>query len=54
MAAAVDDAQPESIVGQLVRPAILKLLGEPDGLYRYERDLHHHFTVCLNNVKALR
>jgi hypothetical protein len=53
MAAAVD-AQPESIVGQLVRPAILKLSGETDGLYRCERDLHHHFTVCLNNVKALQ
>ena len=54
MATVVDDAQPESIVEQLIRPAILKLLGETDGSYRCERDLHHHFTVSLNGVKALQ
>jgi hypothetical protein len=54
MATAVYEAQPESIVEQLIRPAILKLLGETDGSYRCERDLHHHFTVCLNGVKALQ
>jgi len=54
MATAVYDAQPESIVEQLIRPAILKLLGETDGSYRCERDLHHHFTVCLNGIKPLQ
>jgi hypothetical protein len=54
MATAVYEVQPESIVEQLIRPAILKLLGESDGSYRCERDLHHHFTVCLNGVRALQ
>jgi hypothetical protein len=54
MGTALYDAQPESIVEQLIRPAILKLLRETDGSYRCERDLHHHFTVCLNGIKALR
>jgi hypothetical protein len=34
MAIAVYEAQPESIVTQLVGPAIRKLLGETDGSYR--------------------
>jgi hypothetical protein len=54
MTAVVENAKPESIVEQLIRPAIITLLGETDGLYRCERDLHHHFTVCLNGVKALQ
>jgi hypothetical protein len=43
----------DSIVDQLIRPAILKLLEETDGSYRCERDLHHHFTVCLNAIRPL-
>jgi hypothetical protein len=49
----VHAAQSESIVERLIRPAILKLLGDTEGLYRCERDLHHHFTVCLNTIQPL-
>jgi|SRR5271157_481916 len=37
----------------LIKPAILKLVEESHGAYRCERDLHHHFTLCLQAVKPL-
>jgi hypothetical protein len=53
MATEIHVSQSESIVERLIRPAILKLLGETDGSYRCERDLHHHFTVCLSAIEPL-
>jgi len=53
MATTVCVTQSDSIVERLIRPAIQKLLGETDGSYRCERDLHHHFTVCLNGIELL-
>src|ERR1019366_6488601 len=53
MATEIHVSQSESIVERLIRPAILKLLGETDGSYRCERDLHHHFTVCLSGIEPL-
>lgn len=53
MATAAYATRSESIVEQLIRPAILKLLAYSDGSYRCERDLHHHFTVCLDDIKPL-
>ena len=38
----------------LIKPAILKLVAETEGSYRCERDLHHHLTVCLNQIISLR
>lgn len=46
-------SQGPTIVQRLIRPAILKLLEETDGSYRCERDLHHHFTICLNAIQPL-
>ncbi|HEY6768013.1 MAG TPA: hypothetical protein VI386_24935 [Candidatus Sulfotelmatobacter sp.] len=42
-----------SLIYTLIRPAILKLISESEGAYRCERDLHHHFTTCLNSIKSL-
>jgi hypothetical protein len=53
MATATCTAPSESIVERLIRPAILKLVGETDGSYRCERDLHHHYTLCLNSIEPL-
>ncbi len=39
---------------KLIRPAVLRLLTESQGVYRNERDLHHHFTTCLNAFEPLR
>lgn len=37
----------------LIRPAIFRLLEEQTGGYRVERELHHHFTLCLNQLTPL-
>ena len=42
-----------SLIDGLIRPAIMKLVSESEGMYRCERDLHHHFTVCLAHVTSL-
>ncbi len=38
----------------LIKPAVLQLLAEEDGAYRVEHELHHHLTLCLNQVTPLR
>ena len=43
-----------SVIDTLIKPAILKLVSESEGAYRCERDLHHHFTVCLENITNLK
>lgn len=43
----------ESLFETVVKPAILDLLDNGQGIYRCERDLHHHFTACLNRVRPL-
>jgi hypothetical protein len=45
---------PFSLFESLVKPAICKVLEGTDGSYRCERDLHHHLTVCLEQVQPLR
>ena len=37
----------------LVKLAILTVLNDGQGFYRCERDLHHHFTVCLDRIQPL-
>jgi hypothetical protein len=37
-----------------VKPAILMLLQEADDSYRCEGILHHHVTLCLNEIRPLR
>jgi len=37
----------------LINPAVNLLLAEGQGVYRCERDLHHHLTLCLNVVTKL-
>lgn len=39
---------------KLIRPAILRLLSEEEGGYRVERDLHHHLTICLQQIRPLQ
>jgi hypothetical protein len=53
MATAMDGAEERSIIDELIRPAILKLVSESEGAYRCERDLHHHFTACLARIADL-
>ena len=43
-----------SVLTQLITPAIFRLMSETDGSYRCERDLHHHFTACLQAVQPLK
>jgi hypothetical protein len=43
----------QSPIDTLIKPAILKLVSESEGVYRCERDLHHHFTVCLHSIQNL-
>jgi hypothetical protein len=53
MATAAQLNEPASQIESLIRPAILKLVSESEGAYRCERDLHHHFTVCLDSIRSL-
>ncbi len=53
MATATHLSESASPIDTLIRPAISKLVSESEGAYRCERDLHHHFTVCLNSLKSL-
>ena len=43
----------QSLFETLVKPAILTVLNDGQGFYRCERDLHHHFTVCLDRIQPL-
>ena len=43
----------QSLFETLVKPTILTVLNEGQGFYRCERDLHHHFTVCLDRIRPL-
>jgi hypothetical protein len=43
----------QSLFETLVEPAIQNLLNNGHGNYRCERDLHHHFTVCLDRIHPL-
>jgi hypothetical protein len=45
---------PCSLFESLVKPAIWNVLHSTDGSYRCERDLHHHLTVCLEQILPLR
>lgn len=53
MATAAQVSESASQIETLIKPAILKLVSESEGVYRCERDLHHHFTVCLDSIKSL-
>src|SRR5438477_12995034 len=53
MATAPPTSEALSLIDTLIRSAILKLVSESEGTYRCERDLHHHFTVCLQNTQDL-
>jgi hypothetical protein len=44
----------DPIFDRLIKPAVLKLFSETEGCYRCERELHHHFTICLEHIKPLR
>lgn len=45
---------PHSLLDRLLKPAIWNVLRGTDGSYRCERDLHHHLTVCLEQIQPLR
>jgi hypothetical protein len=53
MATATQIPKKSSVVDDLIKPAISRLVSESEGAYRCERDLHHHFTVCLQHVMSL-
>ncbi len=53
MATAAHIQEEGSVINDLIRAAISKLISESEGAYRCERDLHHHFTVCLDHITPL-
>lgn len=50
----MEGARGNSIFESLIQPAILRLLAETEGEYRCERDLHHHLTVCFQQITPLQ
>ena len=42
-----------SLFDSLIKPAVLMLLSETEGLYRSEREFHHHYTICHNALNPL-
>lgn len=53
MGTAICSQTMQSLFETLVKPAILTVLNDGQGLYRCERDLHHHLTVCLDRIQPL-
>jgi hypothetical protein len=43
-----------SLFQTVIMPAILRVLNDGQGNYRCERDLHHHFTVCLDWIRPVQ